>query len=77
MTNKLFYMQTANETSEKRQRQERATSNYIFWLQQTLSQGLFPAFLSVGPDRLSNYVLPVFVVLLIKVLYVKQEQHCG
>lgn len=33
--------------------------------------------LAVGPDRLSNYVLPVFVILLIKVLYVKQKQHCG
>ena len=30
-----------------------------------------------GPDRLSNYAPPVFVVLLIKVLYVKQDQPCG
>ena len=40
---------------------------------------LFQAFppLLVGPDRLSNYAPPVFVILLIKVLYVKQDQPCG
>ena len=36
-----------------------------------------PSPLLVGPDRLSNYASPVFVVLLIKVLYVKQDQPCG
>lgn len=68
-------MLTANETSEKRQCQEHATSNYIFWLQPALSRP--SPHLLVGPDRLSNYAPPVFVMLLIKVLYVKQDQPCG
>lgn len=70
-------MQTASETSEQRRHQEHATSNYISWLQLALSPGPFFSCLSVEPDRLSNYVVPVFVILLIKVLYVKQAQHCG
>lgn len=70
-------MQTAHETNEKKTPQEHATSNYISWLQLALSQGPFFPRLSVGPDRLSNYVVLLFVILLIKVLYVKQAQHCG